>query len=246
MKYGLGFGLMNPPGSTALDSYFWAGAYSTNFWVDPGRDVVGVVMIQVIPVTQSPQQTVRQAGFLNGKPSVQLIIFRQPGANIIQTVDAVKAAIPSLEASIPKGEHFVTVLDRTLTIRASVNDIERTLVISVMLVVAVVFIFLRNVYATLIPAVAVPSKQGILYVFDRVTGKPVWPFEEKPVNQGDVPGEWYSPTQPMPTKPKPYDGTGLSVDDLINFTPELRAEAERIVSKYRLGPIFTPPSVSNA
>ena len=102
------------------------------------------------------QQTVRQAGFLNGKPSVNLIIFRQPGANIIQTVDAVKAAIPGLQASIPAGMHIVTVLDRTLTIRASVSDIERTLVISVLLVVAVVFIFLRNVYATFIPAVAVP------------------------------------------------------------------------------------------
>jgi multidrug efflux pump len=102
------------------------------------------------------QQSVRQAGFLNGKPSVNMIIFRQPGANIIQTVDAIKAALPSLQASVPKGMHFVTVLDRTLTIRASVSDIERTLVISVLLVVAVVFIFLRNVYATFIPAVAVP------------------------------------------------------------------------------------------
>ena len=102
------------------------------------------------------QQNVRQGGFLNGKPSVNLIIFRQPGANIIQTVEAIKAAVPSLQASIPSGMHFVTVLDRTLTIRASVNDIERTLVISVLLVVAVVFIFLRNVYATFIPAVAVP------------------------------------------------------------------------------------------
>jgi CubicO group peptidase (beta-lactamase class C family) len=61
MKYGLGFGLMNPPGSTTLDSYFWAGAYSTNFWVDPGRDVIGVVMTQVLPVTQTVQQAVRQA-----------------------------------------------------------------------------------------------------------------------------------------------------------------------------------------
>src|SRR5204863_4090140 len=77
-------------------------------------------------------------------------------------------------------------------------------------------------------------------------GEPIWPIEEKPVPKGDTPGEWYSPTQPFPTKPKPYDGTGLSVDDLINFTPELRAEAERIVSKYRLGPMFTPPSVSRA
>jgi multidrug efflux pump len=115
-----------------------------------------VVRLSDVADVIDSQQSVRQAGFLNGKPSVNLIIFRQPGANIIQTVEAVKAAIPSLQASTPKGMHFVTVLDRTLTIRASVSDIERTLVISVLLVVAVVFIFLRNVYATFIPAVAVP------------------------------------------------------------------------------------------
>src|SRR3984885_4773529 len=115
-----------------------------------------VVRLTDVADVVDSQQNVRQGGFLNGKPSVNLIIFRQPGANIIQTVEAVKAAIPSLQASIPSGMHFVTVLDRTLTIRASVNDIERTLVISVLLVVAVVFIFLRNVYATFIPAVAVP------------------------------------------------------------------------------------------
>ncbi|HEV7442535.1 MAG TPA: efflux RND transporter permease subunit [Steroidobacteraceae bacterium] len=116
----------------------------------------GVVRLTDVADVIDSQQSVRQAGFLNGKPSVNLIIFRQPGANIIQTVDAVKAALPSLQASIPRGEHIVTVLDRTLTIRASVSDIERTLIISVLLVVVVVFIFLRNVYATFIPAVAVP------------------------------------------------------------------------------------------
>jgi multidrug efflux pump len=115
-----------------------------------------VVRLTDVADVVDSQQNVRQGGFLNGKPSVNLIIFRQPGANIIQTVEAIKAAIPSLQASIPRGMHFVTVLDRTLTIRASVSDIERTLVISVLLVVAVVFIFLRNVYATFIPAVAVP------------------------------------------------------------------------------------------
>jgi quinoprotein glucose dehydrogenase len=97
-----------------------------------------------------------------------------------------------------------------------------------------------------IKALAQPTKQAVLYVFNRETGEPIWPIEEKPVPKGDTPGEWYSPTQPFPTKPKPYDGTGLTIDDLINFTPELRAEAERIVSKYRLGPMFTPPSVSRA
>jgi multidrug efflux pump len=102
------------------------------------------------------QQTIRQAGFLNGKPAVLMIVFRQPGANIITTVDAVKAAIPSLQAQIPKGEHLIVILDRTLTIRASVKDIEITLVISVILVILVVFLFLRNWHATLVPAVAVP------------------------------------------------------------------------------------------
>ncbi|HSQ28305.1 MAG TPA: PQQ-binding-like beta-propeller repeat protein, partial [Gemmatimonadaceae bacterium] len=97
-----------------------------------------------------------------------------------------------------------------------------------------------------IKAVAVPTKQGILYVFDRVTGKPVWPFEEKPVEKGDVPGEWYSPTQPIPTKPPAYAKNGTSVDDLIDFTPELRAQAVAIASRFKLGPIFTPPVVSKA
>ena len=95
-----------------------------------------------------------------------------------------------------------------------------------------------------IKAVAQPTKQGILYVFDRVTGQPVWPIDEKPVEKGDVPGEWYSRTQPFPTKPPAYERTGVSVDDLIDFTPELRAQAEALVSKYKIGPMFTPPVVS--
>ena len=119
------------------------------------RNGAAVRLSDVAEVIDS-QQTVRQAGFLNGKPSVNMLIFRQPGANIISTVDAVKAAIPSLEATIPRGEHLVTILDRSLTIRASVSDIERTLLISVGLVVLVVFVFLRNYRATFIPAVAVP------------------------------------------------------------------------------------------
>jgi multidrug efflux pump len=116
----------------------------------------GAVRLQDVADVIDSQQTVRQAGFLNGKPSVNMLIFRQPGANIITTVDAVKAAIPSLQATIPQGEHIITILDRTLTIRASVSDIEFTLVISVILVILVVFVFLRNVQATLVPAVAVP------------------------------------------------------------------------------------------
>ncbi|WP_158786251.1 efflux RND transporter permease subunit [Granulicella sp. L46] len=116
----------------------------------------GAVRLQDVADVIDSQQSVRQAGYLNGKPSVDLIIFRQPGANIITTVDAIKAALPSLQASIPAGMHIFTILDRTLTIRASVHDIERTLVISVVLVILVVFLFLRNIPATLVPAVAVP------------------------------------------------------------------------------------------
>jgi len=97
-----------------------------------------------------------------------------------------------------------------------------------------------------IKALAQPTKQAFLYVLNRETGEPVWPIEERPVPKGDTPREWYSPTQPFPTKPPAYDGQGLSVDDLIDFTPELRAEAEKLVSRYRLGPIFTPPAVSRA
>src|SRR5271166_2892650 len=101
-------------------------------------------------------QNVRAAGYLNGKRAIMLIIFRQPGANIIDTVDRIRAELPSIKASIPQGMETTIVLDRTTTIRASVNDVERTLIISIGLVIAVVFIFLRNGRATLIPAVAVP------------------------------------------------------------------------------------------
>jgi multidrug efflux pump len=98
----------------------------------------------------------RNAGYMDGKPSVTMIIFRQPGANIIETVDRVKASLPSLKASIPSAINLTSVFDRTTTIRASVNDVERSLIISVILVVMVVFVFLRSVRATLIPSVAVP------------------------------------------------------------------------------------------
>jgi quinoprotein glucose dehydrogenase len=97
-----------------------------------------------------------------------------------------------------------------------------------------------------IKAVAVPTKQGILYTFDRLTGRPVWPIEEKPVEKGEVPGEWYSPTQPMPTKPPAYAKNGTSMDDLVDFTPELHEQAVAIASRFKLGPIFTPPVVSKA
>ncbi len=93
--------------------------------------------------------------------------------------------------------------------------------------------------------VAQPTKQAFLYVFDRVTGEPIWPIEERAVEIGDVPGEWYSPTQPFPTKPPAYDRQGVTEDDLIDFTPRLKTEALEIASWYKLGPIFTPPVVSN-
>jgi len=95
-----------------------------------------------------------------------------------------------------------------------------------------------------VKAVAQPTKQNWLYVFDRITGKPVWPIEERPVEKGDVPGEWYSPTQPFVTKPPAYERQGVTIDDLIDYTPELRAEAVKLVSLYKLGPIFTPPVVA--
>jgi len=96
-----------------------------------------------------------------------------------------------------------------------------------------------------VKAVAQPTKQAFLYVFDRVTGKPLWPIEERPVPKGDVPGEWYSPTQPIPTKPPAYDRQGVTENDLIDFTPALRREALDIVAWHKMGPLFTPPVVSN-
>jgi multidrug efflux pump len=102
-------------------------------------------------------QNVRAGGYLNGTRAVTLQIFRQPGANIIETVDRVKAQLPSLQASIPAGIDTVVVSDRTTTIRASVLTVEKTLLASIALVILVVFVFLRNPRATLIPAVAVPT-----------------------------------------------------------------------------------------
>jgi multidrug efflux pump len=127
------------------------------------------------PVTLSEFATVRDsveniraAGFFDGEPGVFLVIFRQPGANIIDTVDRVKAALPSLEASIPSAIKTQLVLDRTQTIRASVREVERTLIIAILLVILVVFVFLRNGRATLIPAVVVPTSLigtfGVMYL----------------------------------------------------------------------------------
>ncbi len=91
-----------------------------------------------------------------------------------------------------------------------------------------------------IPAVVQASKQSFVYAFNRATGEPLWPIEERPVPAGDVPGEWYAPTQPFPTRPAPYELQGLSIDDLMDWTPELRAMALEQVADIKLGPIYTP------
>ena len=98
-----------------------------------------------------------------------------------------------------------------------------------------------NVNGRAIKAVAQPTKQGFLYVFDRMTGKPVWPIEERAVEQGTVPGEWYSPTQPFPTKPPAYSRNGVLPEDLIDFTAAMHDQALTNVAKYHIGPVFTPP-----
>jgi multidrug efflux pump len=127
------------------------------------------VKLSDVAKVQDSTENIRAAGFVNGKPAVLIIIFRQPGANIIDTVDRVREAIPSLKASIPTAIDTEVVLDRTLTIRASVRDVERTLIISIALVILVVFLFLRSVRATLIPSVAVPVSLigtfGVMYLF---------------------------------------------------------------------------------
>lgn len=94
-----------------------------------------------------------------------------------------------------------------------------------------------------IPAVVQVTKQGWAYVFNRETGEPVWPIEERPVPQSDVPGERTWPTQPFPTKPAPFEMQGITVDDLIDFTPELRAKARARADSFRLGPLFNPPAL---
>jgi glucose dehydrogenase len=103
-----------------------------------------------------------------------------------------------------------------------------------------------NVNGKLIKAVAVPSKQSFLYVFDRITGTPIWPIEERPVQQSDVPGEKTSPTQPFPTKPPAYGRPWLKVpDDLIDFTPAMRAQALENLKSYRVAGMFNPPVVGD-
>ena len=97
-----------------------------------------------------------------------------------------------------------------------------------------------------VPAVVQTTKQSWAYVFNRETGEPLWPIEERAVPQSDVPGEKTSPTQPFPTRPAAYEQQGITEDDLIDFTPELHQKALEIVSQYRMGPLFNPPSRRDA
>jgi multidrug efflux pump len=126
------------------------------------------VRISDIGQAQDSVEDLRNSGYANGKPSVLVIIFRQPGANIIDTVDRIQAVLPQIQSSIPHSIDVKVAMDQTVTIRASVKDTERTLIISVMLVILVVFVFLRNTRATFIPSVAVPVSLvgtfGVMYL----------------------------------------------------------------------------------
>jgi multidrug efflux pump len=129
----------------------------------------GAVRLSDVANVTDDVSNIRSGGFLNGIPAVMMIIFRQPGANIIQTNDNIRSELPFLKAAIPQGIDTTIVLDRTTTIKASVKDVERTLMISVALVILVVFIFLRSPRATLIPSVAVPvsliGSFSVMYLF---------------------------------------------------------------------------------
>ena len=118
---------------------------------------------------QDSVENIRAAGFFDGKPCITMQMFRQPNANIIDTVDRIRQALPSLEASIPAGIDVVVTLDRAGTIRPSVREAERSLLVSIGLVILVVFVFLRSPRATLIPSVAVPVSLlgtfGVMYLF---------------------------------------------------------------------------------
>ncbi len=126
------------------------------------------VRLQDVATVENSVEDRRTVGLSNGEPAVLLILFRQPGANIIATVERVYALLPILRASIPPAIHLAVVLDRTTTIRASIYDVERTLSVSILLVILVVFVFLRSFWATVIPSVAVPLSLvgtfGVMYL----------------------------------------------------------------------------------
>jgi quinoprotein glucose dehydrogenase len=106
-------------------------------------------------------------------------------------------------------------------------------------------LFDMQVNGRTVKAVAQPTKHAFLFVFNRETGEPIWPIEERPVPQSDVPKERTSPTQPFPTKPAPFDRQGITENDLLDLTPALKAEALEVVKRYKMGPLFTPPVVSS-
>jgi len=132
------------------------------------RNGAPVRLSDIAKVTEGIED-LRNSGYANGKPAVVIGIGRQPGANIIETVDRIKALMPELRASIPPSVTLIPTFDRTTTIRASVNDIEFTLLLTVALVVMVIFLFLRNAWATIIPSIAVPlsiiGTFGVMYLF---------------------------------------------------------------------------------
>jgi multidrug efflux pump len=147
------------------DQLFKANQYRS--LIVTSRDGKPVILDEVAEVTDSVEN-INSAGSVNGKPAISLVLFRQPGANIIGTVDRVRSLLPQLQASIPPAIHLDVALDRTTTIRASVRDVEVTLIISILLVILVVFAFLRSGWATVIPSVAVPLSLigtfGVMYL----------------------------------------------------------------------------------
>ena len=184
-KYGIGLeqvrGVLSNSNSNAPKGYFsdgqitWqVGANDQLFHAVDYRPLIvayrkgSPVRLSDIAEVRDGPQTIMSSGYTNGKPSVMLVIFRQPGANIIDTVDRVEAMMPQLKADIPPSINTMTAMDQTLTIRASVRDVERTLVISVILVILVVFVFLRSPRSTFIPSMAVPTSLvgtfGIMYL----------------------------------------------------------------------------------
>src|SRR5580658_3431523 len=184
-KYGIGLetvrGVLaaananNPKGHFADANHIWeVGANDQIFKaIDYAPLIVAyrngtAVRIKDVGEAVDSVEDLRNSGYANGLPSVLVVIFRQPGANIIDTVDRIRAMLPQLQASIPQAIHIQIAIDQTVTIRASVHDVEWTLLISVLLVVLVVFFFLRSVRTTMIPSVAVPVSLigtfGVMYL----------------------------------------------------------------------------------
>jgi multidrug efflux pump len=184
-KYGIGLGdvrrmlsstnVNRPKGQLADGTRTWE--IRTNDQLHAAEDYLPLVVayrggravqLSDVATVENSVEDLRATGMANGKPAVLVIIYRQPGANIIETVDRVRALLPQLEASIPGSMTLSVVMDRTPVIRASLHDVERTLAISVLLVILVVFIFLRSARATLVPIVAVPvsliSTFGVMYL----------------------------------------------------------------------------------